>query len=59
MVMEPLNHSEIKTRRHHNSKKEEDVQLQQHLGRSQKIIRRAGQIDLGKRLTVSYQAGCR
>ncbi len=57
--MEPDNHSEIKTRRHHNNtKKEEDVQLQQHLGRNPKTIRIAGQIDLGERLTVPHEAGC-
>ena len=60
MVKDSNNHFGIKTRRHHNiTKKEEDVQLQQHLGRNPQTIRRAGQIDLGERLTVSHQAGCR
>ncbi len=49
--MDPDIHSEIKTRRHHKIiKKEEDVQLQQHLGRNPQTIRRAGQIDLGEGL---------
>ncbi len=57
--MDSNNHSGIKTRRRHNIiKKEEDVQLQQHLGRNPQTIGRAGQIDLGERLTVSHQAGC-
>jgi len=59
MVKDSNNHSGIRTRRHHNTtEKEEDVQLQQHLGRNPQTIRRAGQIDLGERLTVSHQAGC-
>ena len=47
MVKDSNNHSGIKIRRHRNTtKKEEDVQLQQHLGRNPQTIRRAGQIDL-------------